>query len=124
MFGSIKKAIGLKLVRSSFDSAFNHVVALPLKTQKEIAVNVKQKIQASMADDPHTLERRLNALNHQARSSRQMLVQQGLATNQSNPHWLEAALLESFAVAGLSADKDLCDHVGGTLLSWIKSVST
>lgn len=123
MFSALKRAVAVRGIKTSFDSAFDHALALPIATQKKIAESIKQKTLESLSDNPQILEQKLIALNHQAKFMRQTLVGHGLATSQSDPGWLEAALLESFALAGLSGDRDLSNHVTSSIAVWIKKLN-
>jgi hypothetical protein len=123
MLGAIKRAIGVRAIRSSFNSAFERTISLPETLQKDIALNVKNKVLATLTDDPFVLEQKLITLNQQAQFSRQTIVQTGQATNQSDPHWLETCLIESIALSGLSGDKTLSDHVMRTISLWIKRLA-
>jgi hypothetical protein len=119
MFGAFKRKLGVNAVRNSFDTALEQTLSLPAHHQKTIAANVKRKTLEVVSDDPHILEQRLIALNQESKFTRQMLVESGLATNQSDPSWLEACLTESFALAGLSGDNGLCVHVTNSLSKWM-----
>lgn len=123
MFGALRKAVALRGIRSSFDSAFQQAIGLPLSQQKLIATNLKKKMLQVTSSDPFIYEQKLIALNHEAKFARQLIVSSGLATAQSDPNWLEPALLESFALAGISKDEALQDHVMTSISSWIKRLS-
>jgi hypothetical protein len=119
MFGAFKRKLGVNAIRNSFDSAFEQTLSLPVHYQKTIAANVKRKTLEVASDDPHILEQRFIALNQESKFTRQILVENGLATSQSDPSWLEACLTESFALAGLSGDNALCVHVTSSLSKWM-----
>jgi hypothetical protein len=119
MFGAFKRKLSVYAIRNSFDSAFEQTLSLPLHHQKTIATNVKRKTLGVISDDPHILEQRLIALNQEAKFTRQMLVESGLAANQSDPSWLDVCLTESFALAGLTGDKELCLYVTNSLSTWM-----